>query len=246
MKNRDKWMPSKYVYRDRRLKGSRDGRELWVGSRLIADIVAAIYDQQLRRHSRGRLLDLGCGKAPLFIVYKDYASEVICADWANTTNRSEHLDLECDLTRELPFVANEFDTIILSDVLEHIPNPELLWSEISRVLNSNGKVLVNVPFFYWIHEAPHDYYRYTEYALRRFVDRAGLKMVELDAIGGAPEIMADLLAKNMLRVPRIGDPAARLVQWITSIFLATRLGKRISRSTAETFPYGYFLVAQKP
>jgi SAM-dependent methyltransferase len=41
------------------------------------------------------------------------------------------LDFECDLTKPLPFADGEFDTIILSDVLEHVPQPERLWSEIA-------------------------------------------------------------------------------------------------------------------
>jgi len=51
-------------------------------------------------------------------------------------------------TKKLPFNENEFDTVILSDVLEHLPTPENIINEIYRVLAKNGKLLLNVPFLY--------------------------------------------------------------------------------------------------
>lgn len=245
MKARERWRPSKFVYRNGRLMASRNRKEVGLGSRLITDLVAELYDTRLREHARGRLLDLGCGKVPLFLAYRDHVSDNVCVDWENSLHRNEFLDHHCDLTRPLPFADGEFDTIILSDVLEHIPEPQALWLEMSRVLAGGGKILVNVPFYYWIHEAPHDYYRYTEYALRRFVAAAGLELVELQAIGGAPEIMADLFAKNIRRLPVLGSSLCRFAQWSTGVFVRTRWGRGLSVATRDAFPLGYFLVATR-
>lgn len=245
MKNLDKWQPSKYVYRNGRLIASRNTKEVGVGSRLMADLIAKAYDDNLRQHAKGKLLDLGCGKVPLFLAYTRYVSENICVDWENTLHKNEYLDRECDLTKSLPFDDGEFDTIILSDVLEHLPQPEHLWQEMSRILAMDGRIIMNVPFYYWLHERPHDYYRYTEFALRRFVEGAGLRLLQLDSIGGAPEIMADIFAKCVLRVPTIGRPLAMFAQWFTAWFIKTRLGKKVSGATKDDFPLGYFLVAEK-
>ncbi len=245
MRNAERWRPNKFVLENNRLIGSRDPRELHVGSRLTADLVAASYDIEIKRHVRGRLLDLGCGKVPLYLAYRGFVTECVCVDWGNTLHKNEYLDFECDLTKKLPFKDNEFDTMILSDVLEHIPEPELLWKEVARVLALNGKVLMNVPFFYSVHEQPCDYYRYTEFALRRFVETAGLKIITLRSIGGAVEVVADILAKILLRVRWIGRPIACLIQWMAWAFGRTRYGRRISQSTGQNFPLGYFLVAEK-
>jgi SAM-dependent methyltransferase len=245
MKNRDAWTPTKYVYENEKLRASRDPKEVGIGSRLIVDIIAQFYHENLQRHAKGRLLDLGCGKVPLFCAYRDYISDNICVDWANTLHKNVYLDFECDLTKPLPFQDEEFDTIILSDVLEHITQPDILWKEMSRMLSVDGKIIVNVPFYYWLHEKPHDYYRYTEFALRRFVENSGLKVIQLKSIGGAPEIMADIFAKNILRVPRIGRLLALFAQWITFSFIQTAIGKKISEETMNSFPFGYFLIAQK-
>jgi len=245
MKNHDKWQPSKYIFKKGRLTASRDRKEVGVASRLMADLVAKFYDKTLRQHATGKLLDLGCGKVPLYLAYKEYITDSICVDWENTLHKNEYLDFECDLTKDLPFEDNEFNTIILSDVLEHIPQPENLWKEMFRILSTDGKLILNVPFYYWIHEQPHDYYRYTEFALKRFVDDSGLTLVQLECIGGSPEVFADFLAKHFQFLPLIGTPLAICIQYIIGIFIKTALGKKISDKTSKAFPLGYHLVAKK-
>jgi len=245
MKHRELWQPSKYVYRNGKLAASRDHVEVGVGSRLMVDLVAGFYDRNLPIHAKGRLLDLGCGKVPLFAAYSKLVTDNICVDWENSLHPNAYLDFECDITASLPFKDGEFDTIILSDVLEHIPQPERLMADMARMLSANGKLILNVPFFYWIHERPHDYYRYTEFALRRFVDGAGLKLLQLDAVGGSPEALADMLAKHLQFVPLLGTALAACVQFVARVFVGTSFGGKISRKTAEGFPLGYFLVAEK-
>lgn len=246
MRNREKWRPSKYVYKQGKLSASKDPKEVGIGSRLIVDLIAAFYDSNLRQHAKGRLLDLGCGNVPLFAAYREFVTANICVDWAHTLHRNEHLDYEVDLTNALPFSDGEFDTIILSDVLEHIPVPEQLWKEMARLLSRNGKVIMNIPFYYWVHEQPHDYYRYTEFALRRFVEISGLRLIQLEPIGGAPEVMADIFAKSILRLPRLGRSLALVAQWFMLGFIRTKLGRKVSEATSRSFPFGYFLVAEKP
>ena len=245
MRNKDSWKPSKYVYRNGRLIASRDPKEVGPGSRLMVDLIAALYHRNLRLHAKGKLLDLGCGKVPLYAVYREFVTDNVCVDWDSTWHKNEHLDYEFDLRQPLPFADNQFDTIILSDVLEHIPVPDQLWKEMARLLSPNGKIVLNVPFYYWLHEEPHDYYRYTEFALRRFVEVCGLRLLLVEPIGGAPEVMADIFAKNILRLPTCGRPLALAAQWITSVFVSTNLGRNISRVTGQSFPFGYFLIAQK-
>jgi hypothetical protein len=116
----------------------------------------------------------------------------------------------------------------------------------ARILSRNGKIIMNVPFVYWLHEQPHDYYRYTEFALRRFVEISGLRLIQLRSIGGAPEILADVLAKNILRLPMLGPRVALFIQWCAWAFIKTSIGKRVSAGTSRLFPLGYFLIAEKP
>ncbi len=246
VKNADRWAPSKYRLRRGTLEASRDPREVSVGSRLIADAIAAQYGSKLPRYARGRLVDLGCGKVPLYQAYRDLVSEVVCVDWANSPHQSPFLDQAVDLDGPLPWEGSRFDTVILSDVLEHVQRPEHLLQEVARILAPGGRLLVNVPFLYAIHEAPHDYFRYTEFALRGLVERSGLRLVELEALGGGAQVLADLTAKLLLRYGLLGRPLAAFVQWWAGVLLRTRRGRRRAARSARRFPLGYFLVVEKP
>ena len=111
----------------------------------MADLIAEVYWTYLKDHCKGRLLDLGCGNVPFFQAYRNLITENVCVDWANSIHKNKHIDHECDLSKRLPLADALFDTIILSDVLEHIPEPANLWQEMFRLLKPQGKVLNERP-----------------------------------------------------------------------------------------------------
>jgi SAM-dependent methyltransferase len=245
MQNIESWRPTKFVMRRGRLRATKDRAFLSVGSRLVAELVAEFYQNAFPLHARGRLLDMGCGAVPFYAAYRDHVDEVTCIDWTNSRHDISHLDRACDLTQAIPFPDESFDTILLSDVLEHLPEPDCLWREVTRLLAPGGKLIMNVPFYYQLHEEPHDYFRYTQFALERFADRSGLNVIDLKPVGGAPEILADLVSK-LLAGTRAGVWPAAWVQSVAMGIGRTRFGARLSRRTSARFPFGYFMVAEKP
>ena len=132
-------------------------------------------------HARGLLLDLGCGKVPLFEAYQEHVDDNICVDWERSSHPSPHVDHQFDLNRPIPPPSGGFDTLLVTDVLEHIARPDVLWGEMARLLKPGGKIILGVPFCYWIHDEPHDYYRYTEYRLRLYCEDNGVQVVSLGA-----------------------------------------------------------------
>lgn len=66
----------------------------------------------------------------------------------------------------LPFADGSFEYILCTEVLEHLHAPHLAIAEMKRVLKPGGTLILTTRFVYPIHDAPHDYYRYTEYGLR--------------------------------------------------------------------------------
>lgn len=236
-------MPTKYVLKNGRLRGSRDPLEVGIGSRLTSDLVAGFYDANLSRHASGQLVDLGCGKVPLFAAYREYVSGITCVDWSPPDEGTTHIDYECDLNESLPLDSAQFDTVILSDVLEHVARPDMLWSEIARISRPGAKVLMNTPFLYCLHEQPHDYYRYTAHALRRFAETNGFEVISLEAIGGTPEVMTDISAKHLQFVPFVGKVLASMLQSVTSWSIRTRPGRSFSDRTSDAFPLGYAMIA---
>ena len=245
MKNRDQWQPTKYVKTKQGLRASRDLRRVGMGSRFVVDVVAAHYERALRDHACGDLLDLGCGFVPLYGTYCDLVQDVICVDWENTLHPSPYLDFTVDLNSRIPLEDSSFDTIVLTDVLEHIAEPAALINEIGRLLRPGGKLIAGVPFLYGLHEVPFDFYRYTEHALRRFCEGSGLEVLCLEPYGGLPEILIDLTSKGIQGLPRGFASICRPIHSVaTRLFWSINLSRRLSQRTAVAFPLGYLLVAR--
>jgi SAM-dependent methyltransferase len=236
------WQPSKFVKAATGWVGSPDPSQLGIGSRLIGDILADVYFRAMRTHVRGRLLDLGCGNVPLYGMYRDLVTENICIDWEQTLHRDCHVDQFLDLNQVLPIADQEFDTIVCTDVLEHIARPDRTWAEMCRVLRRGGKLILTTPFFYWLHEEPHDYHRFSAHKLRLLCADYGLEIVELNAYGGAPEVVLDIMGKQFHHHPRLAALYVRVSRWL----LRRERVRRLSARTRSLFPLGYCLVARKP
>lgn len=242
MKEEDSWRPSKFVEHNGLWVGSRDHAELGRGSRFIGDIIAVAYERTIAGHASGDLLDLGCGKVPLFGMYRPLVSSVTCVDWPNSLHGGKHVDQFVDLNGPLPFNDSAFDTVLATDLLEHIAKPDALFGEMGRVLRPGGKIIVGVPFLYPIHEEPHDYHRYTEFKLQQLCDDTGLCDVGIEPYGGALEVILDILGKHLYRhrrLSRIHLVTSRLLRKLKPL-------TAISEDTQRQFPLGYCMVARKP
>jgi SAM-dependent methyltransferase len=237
MKNIEKWAAKRFV---------RDAKGRIIGTH-NHKIIGNAYEPVIREYANGRLADLGCGDVPFYHFYKNNITENICVDWGNENKGISFLDHEADLNTKIDFLASDsFDSVLCTDVLEHIHQPELLFSEMARILKSNGHLILTVPFIYWIHDSPHDYHRYTNYKLREFCKKNNLEVVKLEAYGGLPEIIYDLVHKGY---SYYNFPAKRIFYWFWrnfGTFLSKRkFVKRLSESSKPTFPMGYTLVARK-
>ncbi|MAG61195.1 hypothetical protein CL619_05380 [archaeon] len=73
----------------------------------------------------------------------------------------EHVNVVCDASN-LPLKDETCEGVLSIALLEHVPNPKKFVSQMHRVLKSNGRVLVFVPFMQGFHASPHDYNRWTE------------------------------------------------------------------------------------
>lgn len=247
MRNADGWSPTKYVRRNGRLRATRDTAYLAIGSRLVADLVAERYDASLRTCARGRLLDLGCGRTPLYEAYRQWVDSVTTVDWNDGASADGmFVDIQHDLNQPLPFTDEEFETVILSDVLEHLRMPQQLCAEVARILTKRGHFVANTPFIYPVHEAPHDYYRFTVHGIRHLLSTAGLEVLVLEPLGGSLDVGCDILAKHLAQLSMPGRFSASLLQSAAAWFGRTRPGARFRRATQDHYACGYFFVARRP
>lgn len=244
MKNPEAWVETKFIQTEQGLSPSSDVSKVSRGSRFIAHILARVYEPLIANHATGDLLDAGCGYAPLYGVYKDKVRSVTLLDWPDSRHQNELVDLHCDLNGRWDSVGDDlFSTILATDVIEHIQDPLLFFKEAARVLQPGGKILIGAPFMYWIHEEPHDYFRYTEFSLRKFCKESGLVVNHLQPYGGAIEVLCDVSAKLI---------ASKFAAFsnihfaLSKAFYESSLGERLRKSTSHKFPLGYILIAEKP
>jgi len=75
------------------------------------------------------------------------------------------LDLQMD-AHALPFADASFGVVLCTEVLEHCHSPHQVIAEFYRVLRPGGKLILTTRFMFPIHDAPHDYFRFTKYGLQ--------------------------------------------------------------------------------
>jgi SAM-dependent methyltransferase len=242
VKNPERWRPSKVVYDAQRRAHVANPDYVGPGTLFAVDRMAEPYEDVIRRHASGRLLDCGCGDVPYYGFYRDLVTETVCIDWTLSEHGHTHVDQEVDLNGPLPFDEGRFDTVLLADVLEHIAKPWTLMEEVERVLSPGGKAIVMVPFLYGLHEQPHDYYRYTEFAVRRLCEDASMELIEVEAYGGLPDVLIDLMSKGLAAHSTLNNAFLFGARWLAN----TRPVERWRTKTRQWFPLGYCAVAVKP
>src|SRR5258708_6381489 len=127
----------------------------------------------------GTWLDVGCGTKPYRSLFESKAIKYWGTDFPLTFDNCPRQSQGADVFANsliLPFRDAAFDTVICTQVLEHVTEPQQLLNEIARVLRRGGTLLLSAPLTWPLHEEPHDYYRYTIYGLRHLFSRAGLQI----------------------------------------------------------------------
>ena len=83
----------------------------------------------------------------------------------------------------IPLPDNSVNCVMLTEVLEHCPDPDKVLKEANRVLKSEGKIIFSVPFIWYLHETPYDFYRYTPFALNHILTDTGYVDIDLETYG---------------------------------------------------------------
>jgi SAM-dependent methyltransferase len=183
----------------------------------------------------GTVLDLGAGEASTYRPYLGgAAARYLRVDGAPDTNPDYVVDLDHDA---LPIDAGSIDVVLAFNLLEHLYNPELVLSEAYRVLRSEGRIHVWVPFLIGYHPSPEDYFRYTAPTLRRKLEAAGFGEISVWPVGGRFTAAANLALS--------GIPTAPLRALVAGVAVVLdRLYYRVARNAQrDGFPLGYLASA---
>lgn len=145
-----------------------------------------ISDHFLQKYSplyKGTLYDLGAGTAPYRDFFLRHSERYVAVDWSESLHNVA-VDILADLNAPLPIDRCAADTVVSLSVLEHLREPQLMLAEAFRILKFGGNLILQVPWQWRVHEAPHDYFRYTPYGLKYLLENVGFKNVTIEAQAG--------------------------------------------------------------
>lgn len=193
-----------------------------------------------------RVLDVGAGSAPYRELFEhtDYKT----SDW----DQSVHIDDERpDVTAPadaLPMEDRSFDVVLSTQVLEHVPDPARVLSELLRVLVDGGRLFLTVPLVWELHEMPHDYYRYTPPALERLLAGAGFADVEISPRNDCFTTIAQLLLNVRWVMGRRADGLDDRREEAAAVLeqLAEQVARLAPLDARWDMPLGFTVSARRP
>jgi SAM-dependent methyltransferase len=215
----------------------------WLIKKLVNDRVRAHLSDL-----RGLVLDLGCGTRPYELDILAHAERYVGVDWNNTLH-GLHADVAADLSRPLPLRDGIADCVVAFEVLEHVAEPERLLRESLRILTPGGLLMLSVPFQWWVHEEPWDFYRYTRFGLAHMLGKAGFEQACIEPTSGFWSMLVLKLNYQTARLPRGPRPLQLILRaaMIPFWWLGQSLAPLIDRHWPEDREtVGYFVTARKP
>jgi SAM-dependent methyltransferase len=193
-----------------------------------------------------QVVDLGAGDGPYRELFGHVAYTTV--DWGNSPHEDAvAVDVQASLTDPLPFADGAFDAAMLTQVLEHVPEPSAVVGEVHRILRPGGRLLVTVPYIWEEHERPYDFWRYSTAGLRFVLESAGFTDVAIEPRSDCFSTLAQLMrnmAFAMGRAPDGRDPereeASRLLTELSGSVLALA-----PLDTQRIFPLGWQALAKR-
>ena len=144
---------------------------------------SAISDD-IKKHAylaKGKLLDVGAGMSPYKPFFKKYVKEYITLDSYDYEGIKPNIISEGE---NIPLPDKSIDTVLCTQVLEHIPYPQKMIDEIYRILKPNSICILTTHMANPLHGLPHDYYRFTRICFEKVLFKK-FKKVIVKENGGA-------------------------------------------------------------
>jgi SAM-dependent methyltransferase len=132
---------------------------------------------------KGVMVDLGCGEAPYKEFFLQYVDQYIGVDWTNSP-LNIRADVISDLNERVALPNECADVVISIAAIEHLHNPKRFLNEAYRILKDGGVIILQVPFQWYVHGEPYDYFRYTPYGLIYLFQKARFREIEIYPTGG--------------------------------------------------------------
>ena len=187
-----------------------------------------------------RVLDAGAGEARHALLFSAQRYTPVDLGIGDDTWNYRNLSAIADLTA-LPFASSSFDAAINVVTLEHIAEPAAALAEIARVLAPGAPLLIVAPHQWEVHQAPHDYFRYTRYGLRYMLENAGFFVDRVHPAGG----LFRLLSRRLLAATQMFPYPWRIIALVLFAPPALVLPVFDSLDRTSDFTLGYIAHARR-
>lgn len=167
----------------------------WSPVKITAEHLLKGLRETASRYAKGKLLDIGCGTKPYEKIFKPFTESYFGIDYPITADKNYGKDTKADLYvdfTESGLDNDSFDTILSTQVMEHIYDTKKYIKECHRVLKQNGIGIFTIPFAWQCHAEPYDYYRFSKYSIDKLFSENGFEIVELRELEGAYETLIQL------------------------------------------------------
>jgi SAM-dependent methyltransferase len=193
-----------------------------------------------------RLLDVGAGNSPYRELFEHVRYE--SNDWQHSPHPGARAVDHIGPAHDLPVPDCEYDAVLCTQVLEHVPNPSEVISELYRVLAPGGRLYLTVPLAWELHELPFDFYRYTPHGLAGMLSAAGFGRLDIRPRNDCFETLAQLLqnAPTMVGSYPDGRDGEREEAKAMLRAMAAKVESYVGLDSRWIFPLGYSAVAQRP
>jgi 2-polyprenyl-3-methyl-5-hydroxy-6-metoxy-1,4-benzoquinol methylase len=181
--------------------------------------------------SKGRVLDVGCGRGILPALMRERGWEAHGLEFSETSARHARDVLRLPVFvgdfLESPYADSSFDTVVLWHVLEHVPDPVATIRRARRILEPGGLLVVAVPNFeslqarfagrHWFHlDVPRHYHHFGLGLLTRLLTSNGFSILDVSHLsleynpyGWIQSLLNRLGFRNNLLYDLLKNPSAR-------------------------------------
>jgi SAM-dependent methyltransferase len=175
----------------------------------------------IKHYAKGRMVDIGCGLRPYQILFQDGVTSYIGIDWPASGGKARP-DIISDALF-LPILHDQADTVLATELIEHLPDPEQFIAEVARILKRKGAFILSVPFLEPLHEEPRDYYRLTPHGLRVLLERHGFTLVHISPKGGLPAVLGSFISQSVYELLNPLDKHGKRQDHILGLLIALPL-----------------------
>ncbi len=141
---------------------------------------------------KGNVLDIGGKKTDKRGLFRPPLDRV--KSWRYLNSDADANPDYCCSAELIPLKDNSIDTVIVTEVMQYLPDPGRVLKEINRILSAGGTLLLSTPFLVPVHgDYWADRHRFTALELKEMLMNADFDKIEIEPMGSIGAVINDII-----------------------------------------------------